>query len=181
VKSLALTKKEKETIFKQYQEWIEKSSALILVEYTGVNMNTLDTIRAKVREAGGEFHVLKNTLARRAFDALDMPLEPSHLVNSTAVGFAFEAAPGVAKALAEFDKSIEAVKIKGGYLGKQVLTANDVKALADLPPLPVVRAQLLGTILAPAGKLVRTLAEPGRQVAAVINAFAEKDAASMAA
>jgi len=178
---LALTKKEKDTIMKQYQEWMEKSNALVLVEYTGVNMKTLDSIRAKVREAGGEFHVIKNTLAKRAFDALGVPVEPGYLVNSTAVGFAFETAPGVAKALAEFEKSTEAVKIKGGYLGKQVLSISDVKALADLPPLPVVRAQLLGTILAPAGKLVRTLAEPGRQVAAVINAYAEKDAAPVAA
>ncbi len=178
---MALTKKEKETIMKQYQEWMEKSSALVLVEYTGVNMNTLDAIRAKVREAGGEFHVIKNTLAKRAFDALGMPVDPGYLVNSTAVGFAFDTAPGVAKALADFDKSTEAVKIKGGYLGKQLLSVDEVKALADLPPLPVVRAQLLGTILAPASKLVRTLAEPGRQVAAVINAYAEKDAASVAA
>lgn len=178
---MALTKKEKETIMKQYQEWMEKSAALVLVEYTGVDMNTLDSIRAKVREAGGEFHVIKNTLAKRAFDTLGIPVEPGFLVNSTAVGFAFEGAPGVAKALAEFDKNSEAIKIKGGYLGKQVMSVNDVKALADLPPLPVVRGQLLGTILAPAGKLVRTLAEPGRQVAAVINAFAEKDAASVAA
>lgn len=178
---MALTKKEKETILAQYQEWLEKSTGIVLVEYTGVNMNTLDSIREKVREAGGEFHVIKNTLAKRAFDALGIPVEPGYLVNSTAVGFAFEGAPGVAKALAEFDKSIEDVKIKGGYLGKQVLSASDVKALADLPPLPVVRAQLLGTILAPAGKLVRTLAEPGRQVAAVIQAFADKDAAPVAA
>ena len=178
---MALTKEEKETITKKYQEWMEKSTALVLVEYTGVNMNTLDSIRAKVREAGGEFHVIKNTLAKRAFDALGMPVEPGYLVNSTAVGFAFESAPGVAKALADFDKSTEAVKIKGGYLGKLVLSVSDVKALADLPPLPIVRAQLLGTILAPASKLVRTLAEPGRQVAAVINAYAEKDATPVAA
>jgi large subunit ribosomal protein L10 len=178
---LALTIKEKETILAQYQEWLEKSNGIVLVEYTGVTMNALDAIRAKVRDAGGEFHVVKNTLAKRAFDALGIPVEPGYLVNSTAVGFAFEGAPGVAKALAEFDKSTEAIKIKGGYLGKQVLSVSDVKALADLPPLPVVRAQLLGTILAPAGKLVRTLAEPGRQVAAVINAYAEKDATPVAA
>ncbi|HCC78205.1 MAG TPA: 50S ribosomal protein L10 [Anaerolineae bacterium] len=178
---MALSKQEKETILAQYQEWLDKSVALVLVEYTGVNMNALDLIRSKVREAGGEFHVLKNTLAKRALDAAGMPVEPDYLENSTAVGFAFADAAGVAKALAEFDKSMDAVKIKGGYLGKQVLSISDVKALADLPPLPVVRAKLLGTILAPAGKLARTLAEPGRQVAAVINAFAEKNAASVAA
>jgi large subunit ribosomal protein L10 len=58
------------------------------------------------------------------------------------------------------------------------LTADGIKALADLPPLPVVRAQLLGTLLAPAGKLVRTLAEPGRMIAAVIKAHAETEPAA---
>ena len=57
------------------------------------------------------------------------------------------------------------------------MSASQVKALADLPPLPVVRAQLLGVLNAPASKLVRTLAEPGRQIAAVIKAFADKDSA----
>ena len=178
---MAITKQEKETILLQYQEWLEKSKAIILVEYTGVKMSELDTIRAKIREAGGEFHVVKNTLAKRALDAAGMAVSPGYLENSTAVGFAFNDAASVAKALADLDKSLEAVKIKGGYLGKQALSINEVKALADLPPLPVVRARLLGTILAPAGKLVRTLAEPGRQVAAVLKAFADKGAASTAA
>lgn len=177
---MAISKQEKKTIMAKYQEWIDKSGALILVEYTGVNMASLDAIRAKVREAGGEFHVVKNTLAKRAFDAAGMPIMAGTLEKSTAVGFAFSNAAGVAKALSDFDKNLDAVKIKGGYLGKQALSVNDVKALADLPPLPVVRAQLLGTILAPAVKLVRTLAEPGRSLAGVLKAFADKGATSVA-
>jgi large subunit ribosomal protein L10 len=178
---LAISKQEKETIMAKYQGWLDKSVAIILVEYTGVNMSNLDTIRAKVRDAGGEFHIVKNTLAKRVFDAAGMPVMAGTLEKSTAVGFAFSDAAGVAKALSEFDKNLEAVKIKGGYLGKQALSVNDVKALANLPPLPVVRAQLLGTILAPAGKLVRTLAEPGRSLAGVLKAFADKSATSVAA
>ena len=73
------------------------------------------------------------------------------------------------------------MKIKAGYLEGRMMTAEEVKALADLPPLPVMRATLLGTLLAPASQLVRTLAEPGRQVAAVIKAYADQDAAPEAA
>jgi large subunit ribosomal protein L10 len=178
---LALTRKEKETITAKYQEWLEKSVALVFIEYSGINMKDLDSIRSKIRETGGEFHIIKNTLAKRAFDSAGIQVGEGYLEKSTAVGFAFEDAPGVAKVLADFDKSVEAVKIKGGYLNKQVIAVDEIKALAELPPLPVVRAQILGTILAPASKLVRTLAEPGRQVAAVINAYAEKDSASVAA
>ena len=65
--------------------------------------------------------------------------------------------------------------MKGGFLGKQFITPVEVKSLADLPPLPVMRARLLGTLLAPASKLVRTLAEPARSLAGVFKAYSEKD------
>lgn len=175
---MALTKQEKEAILVQYQDWINRSQAVILVEYTGVTMKDMDNIRAKVREAGGEFHVIKNTLAKRALDAAGISLVPGYFEKSTAVGFAFKDAAAMARVLSDFDKNLEFIKVKGGFLGKQALSASEIKALANLPPLPVVRAQLLGTLLAPAGKLVRTLAEPGRQVAAVIKAYADKSAAA---
>ncbi|MFC2028351.1 50S ribosomal protein L10 [Chloroflexota bacterium] len=178
---MALTRQEKEALTAQYQEWMEKSIAMVFVEYTGINMKELDSLRANIRESGGEFHIIKNTLAKLAFDAAGIQIGEGYLDRSTAVGFAFEDAPGLAKALADFDKSVESVRIKGGYLDKQLIGSDEIKALAELPPLPVVRAQILGTILAPAGKLVRTLAEPGRQVAAVLNAFAEKNSSSAAA
>ena len=64
---MAVSKERKEEVLATYADWLKKSEAVILVEYTGVKMKDLDNIRAKIREAGGEFHVLKNTLARRAF------------------------------------------------------------------------------------------------------------------
>jgi len=171
---LAVSKEHKEEVLATYAEWIKKSEAVILVEYTGVNMKKLDVIRAKVRESGGEFHVLKNTLARRAFADNGMSFPADYLVRSTAVSFAFSDPASTAKALNDATKGNEFVKVKGGFMGGQVLSAAQVKALADMPPLPVVRAQLLGVLQAPAGKLVRTIREPARGLAAVINAFAEK-------
>jgi large subunit ribosomal protein L10 len=171
---LAISKERKEEILATYAEWLGKSEAVILVEYTGVSMKNLDAIRSKIREAGGEFHVLKNTLARRAFANSGMDLPADFLVNSTAVSFAFSDPASTAKALSEATKGSQFVKVKGGFMGGQVLTAAQVKALADMPPLPVVRAQLLGVLQAPAGKLVRTIAEPARGLAAVIKAFSEK-------
>jgi large subunit ribosomal protein L10 len=67
-------------------------------------------------------------------------------------------------------------KLKGGYLDGRALNGKQVTALADLPPMPVMRAMLLGVLNAPASKLVRTLAEPARQMAAVLKAHAEKPA-----
>jgi large subunit ribosomal protein L10 len=171
---LAVSKERKEEVLATYSEWLKKSQAVILVEYTGVKMKDLDSIRAKVRESGGEFHVVKNTLVRRAFSDNGMSIPDDYLVKSTAVSLAFTDPALTAKALNEATKGSEFVKVKGGFMAGQVLNAVQVKSLADMPPLPVVRAQLLGVLQAPAGKLVRTLAEPARGLAAVIKAFSEK-------
>jgi large subunit ribosomal protein L10 len=178
---LAISKERKEEMLATYAEWLKKSEAVILVEYTGVKMKDLDNIRAKVRESDGEFHILKNTLARRAFADSGMSMPPDFLVQSTAVSFAFSDPASMAKALSDATKGNQFVKVKGGFMSGQTLTAAQVKALADMPPLPVVRAQLLGVLQAPAGKLVRTLAEPARGLAAVIKAFSEKASEANAA
>jgi large subunit ribosomal protein L10 len=172
---LAISKKRKEELVAQYSEWLTNSRAMILAEYKGMSMKDFDTLRAKVREVGGEFHVVKNTLGHIAFQKAGLELKENFFSESTAIGFAFTDAPAVAKTISDFAKSTPMLTVKGGYLGKTALDTQSVTALAELPPLPVVRAQLLGTLLAPASKLVRTLAEPGRQIAAVIRAYAEPE------
>jgi len=171
---LAITKQRKEEVLATYQDWLKRSQAVILVEYTGAKMKDMDAIRAKVRETGGEFHVVKNTLARRVFTDQGMTLPEDYLTKSTAVSFAFIDPAATAKALSDATKGLEFVKVKGGFLAGQQLNPAQVKALAELPPLPIVRAQLLGVLQAPAGKLVRTIAEPARSLASVFRAFSEK-------
>lgn len=174
---MAISKQRKNEMVGEYVDWINQSRALIVSEYIGLSMKQIDELRAKVRETGGEFHVIKNTLGRVAFQEAGLPAPEKMLEGSTAICFAFQDAPSIAKVMAEYAKSSDFLKIKGGYLDKRVIGAEEVKALAELPPLPVMRAQLLGVLSAPAGKLVRTLAEPARQVAAVLKAYAEKEAA----
>jgi len=175
---LALSKERKEETLSEYSDWVRRSQAIILVEYTGAKMKDLDNIRAKVRDSGGEFHVVKNTLVRRVFAENGMELPGDYLVKSTAVSFAFTDPASTAKALTDATKGNEFVKVKGGFMTGRALNAAQVKALSDLPPLPVVRAQLLGVLQAPAGKLVRTIAEPARGLAGVIKAFSEKASAA---
>jgi large subunit ribosomal protein L10 len=178
---LAISKQRKEEVLSQYADWIKRSEAVILVEYTGANMKSIDAIRAKIREAGGEFHIIKNTLARRAFAENGLEVPQDYLLKSTAVSFAFTDPASTAKALTDATKGNEFVKVKGGLMGGKALDAAQVKALADMPPLPVMRATLLGVLQAPAGKLVRTIAEPARGLAAVVKAFSEQSGAPAAA
>jgi len=176
--TLAITKERKNELITHYSEWVKRSKALVLTQYVGLTMKDIDGLRAKVRENGGEFHIIKNTLAKLAFEQAGLQVLQGQFEGSTAIVFAFVDAPATVKTVTDFAKSSEFLKIKGGFLEKQALTPDGVKALAELPPLPVVRGQLLGTLLAPASKLVRTLAEPGRMIAAVIKAHAEPEAAA---
>jgi large subunit ribosomal protein L10 len=173
---LAKSKAQKEAMLAEYMEWLKKSQAVVLVEYTGLKMKDLDVIRARARENGGEFHIVKNTLAKLALEKAGYSVPADYADKSTAIGFAYHDVAAFTKALTEATKGMEAVKVKGGFLDAKALSAAQVKSLASLPPLPVVRSQLLGVLQAPASKLVRTLAEPGRSLACVVKAYSEKAA-----
>jgi large subunit ribosomal protein L10 len=175
---LAFTKEDKEKMLEQYEGWLAKSQAVFLLEYSKMNMKEVDGVRAKARAAGGEMHVVKNTIFGLLLDQLGMDGK-QYLEQSSLVGFAFNDAPALAKVVNDAAKS-DFFKVKGGILNKKAISINDVKALADMPPLPVVRAQLLGVFSAPASKLVRTINEPARGLAAVIKANSEKEEAPAA-
>jgi large subunit ribosomal protein L10 len=170
---LAISKEHKDQLVSQYGDLLKNSQAMIVAEYKGMKQQDLDTLRGKIREIGGEFHIVKNTLLRLAVKNAGLPVQEAFFEGSSAVIFALKDAPATAKSVAEFAKGSEVFKVKGGYLENKLLTAAGVKSLADMPPLPVMRAQFLGVLLAPASKLVRTLAEPARGLAAVIKAHAE--------
>ena len=174
---MAISRKRKKEMVAKYVKWLDRSQAMVVTEYSGLSMKDIDTLRSRVREKGGEFHIVKNTLGTVAFNTAGLDMPEGFLDGSTAVIFAFNDAPETVKVVTDFARTSEFVKIKGGYLEKRSINIDEVKSLADLPPLPVMRAQLLGVLSAPASKLVRTLAEPGRQLAAVLQAYSDKDSA----
>ncbi len=171
---MAFTKEEKSTMLAQYEDLLKKSQAVFVLEYKKMTQKDLDALRAKVREAGGEFHMVKNTLMSLALDNTGVQ-DKSVFDGASIVGFAFSDAPALAKVFNDATRNSEIFKVKGGYLGKQSIKPAQIKALADLPPLPVMRARLLGVLQAPAAQLARTIAEPGRSLASVFRAYSEKE------
>jgi large subunit ribosomal protein L10 len=171
---LAFSKEQKEAIVEQYGQWIDNSKAVYYLTYNKMTMPAINDARAKLRESDSEMRVVKNRLFARVLEEKGYKFDPKTWEGNNVVVFAFEDAPAAAKALAEITKGSEVFAVTGGYLDKALLNAKQVKALADLPSLPVMRSMLLGTILAPASQLVRTLAEPARGLAAVIKANSEK-------
>ncbi|HLF03044.1 MAG TPA: 50S ribosomal protein L10 [Anaerolineales bacterium] len=171
---MAITKKRRAELVRQYSELVKKSEAIVIASYTGLQVKGIDQLRRKVRESAGEFHVVKNTLAAIAMKQAGRPVPEEMLAGSTALGFAFSDVPGVAKAISDFAKDSEFVKVKGGVMGNKVLDSKQVNALASLPPLPVVRAQLLGLLNTPATRLAGIVASGVRQVVNVVKAYSEK-------
>lgn len=171
---MAITKERKEELLRTYAELVKKSEGLILIEYRGLSMKGMDPLRGKVRDAAGELHVVKNTLALKALEAAGRTAPAELFTQTTAVGFAFSDVPAVAKALTAFAKDSEFVKVKGGLLGDKFLSPKDIEALAELPPLPIVRAQLLGLLQAPASRITGAIAGGVRQVVNVVKAYADK-------
>lgn len=170
---MAFSKKQKTEMLELYEEWVQHSEAIFLLEFKKMNMKEIDNLRSKMREAGAQIHVAKNTLLKMAFKKAGIDYS-TLLEGSTLCGFAEKDAASLAKVLSSSIKNSEVFKVKGGFLDGIVISEAEVKALADLPPLPVMRAQLLGVINAPASKLVRTIAEPARSLAAVVKAYSEK-------
>jgi large subunit ribosomal protein L10 len=171
---LAITKKRRAELIRQYGELLKKSEALFIASYNGLDVKGVEQLRRKVRESSGDFRIVKNTLAALALKQAGLPVPEDMLVGSSAIGFAFSDVPGVAKALNDYAKDSEFVKVKGAVMGSKLLNPKQVTALASLPPLPVVRAQLLGLINTPATRLAGTLAGGVRQVVNVIKAYSEK-------
>jgi large subunit ribosomal protein L10 len=174
---MAFSKTKKSEMVSQYEKWIKQSEAIFLLGFNKMNMKEIDNLRSKMRDAGGQMHVTKNTLFKMALEKSGLDYGKL-LEGSTLCGFVENDAASVAKVISISIKNSEVFKVKGAFLDGKMISETDVKALADLPPLPVMRAQLLGTINAPASKLVRTIAEPARSLAAVVKAYSEKQPAA---
>ena len=155
-----------------------KSTGVIVVAHNkGLTANQVLDLRNKMAQAGATVKVAKNRLAKLALDGTDATGIKDLFVGPTMLAYADDpmAAPKVAAA---FAKGNEKFVVLGGALGKTVLDANAVKALAELPSLDELRGKIVGLLQAPATRIAGVLAAPGGQIARVINAYATKEQAA---
>jgi large subunit ribosomal protein L10 len=174
---LAISKERKKELVAQYKELLRANQGLIMTAYSGLRMKELESLRRKIQEFGGDLHIVKNNLAKRAFRELDCPLPEGSLEGPTAIGFASDDLISVAKVIVDLSRETEFVYVKGGVLDGVTYDASQIRQLADLPPLPVVQAQLLSVMQASATRLSGVLAGSLRQLVNVFNAYAEKEPA----
>ncbi|MBF5041176.1 50S ribosomal protein L10 [Aggregicoccus sp. 17bor-14] len=169
-----MLKSEKEELIKELNEKFAKTRTGIVAEFSKLNVETVTKLRKKLREGKVEYKVLKNSLAKRAAKGTPVEVISGDFTGPVAMVLSYDDVVAPAKILSEFIKDMETIKVRSAVVEGRKVNAEGVKALAKMPGLPELRAQILGMLTQPAGKLVRTIAAPGSQLARVIQAYADK-------
>lgn len=170
-----MNKDEKVAVVKNLTDRFGEVSTLFVADYRGLDMPAVTDLRSKLREADAQFSVVKNTLARRA--ALDAGMdEVAGLFSGpTAIAFVQGDAAAVAKALKEFAKGREGLlEIRGGLMDGNLVDADQILEIAELPSREVILAMLLSTINAPATQLVGAINAPARDIVSLLGNWIDK-------
>ena len=168
------TRKQKITALEALKSEFTNVGSAYLVDFKGMTVSEDAELREAVAKAKITYRVVKNTLARRALKEAGRPVPEKLFTQYSAIGFAFTDVAAMAKALTAYAKDSEFVKVKGALLGNSVLSPKEVESLSELPSLPVLRAQFLGLLNAPATRLAGVVASGVRQVVNVVKAYADK-------
>lgn len=167
----------KEARVVEIKERFDAAEAVLLIDYRGLSVKELESLRRKTREAGGEIKVYKNSLTEIAIRELALPNMDEYLQGPTAFVFIDADPVAPAKALTAFQKEHQALELKGGFVQGRVVGAADVKAIATLPSREELIAKLLGTMQNPLRGTVTVLSGPARGLATVLDAIAKQKAA----
>lgn len=181
MKTHAIKMKRKTKLLDTIRDRFSRSSIAIVTDYrgesSGISVKEITELRSRLRERGGEYCVVKNTLARKACAELGVEGLDADLKGPTAIAFGYDDPAGVAKALLDFAKENKAKGVpdfRSGYMDGKVLSKEEIQALADLPTLPQLQTQILGLMLAPHRNTLGLLNAPGRKVAQLLEAWRAK-------
>ena len=164
-------KAEKTATIAELTRLLRDSSMLLVTEYRGVGTADLRRLRQALRPLGTTYHVTKNTLLRRAADDAGVEAIKPALTGPTAIAFVNGDMAEPIKALNDFVRTTRNVMVvKGGVLNNQLLSKDDVTAIAELPPRETLIAQVVGGFQAPIANLVYTLNNPIQALAYTLQA-----------
>lgn len=153
------------------------SGAVVVTHYLGLTVAEMTDLRARLRKEGAALKVVKNTLVKKALDGAAGDKGDALFIGPVAIAYGPDPV-SAAKVVVQYAKENDKLSVVGGLLDQtSVLDQNAVKALASLPSLDQIRAQLIGLLNAPATKVAGVLQAPAGQLARVFNAYATKDAA----
>ena len=168
------TLKAKEAAVSEIQEKMQQAQSVVFVDYRGLTVEEVINLRCKMRDAGVEYKVIKNTMIQRAADKEGIEGLNSILEGPTAVAFGMKDPVSPAKILVDFAKDTKKTEIKGGVLDGKTIDVDGVKYLASLPSKEELLAKMMGSLNAPVTGLVMALSGVMRNLVCALNAIKEQ-------
>jgi large subunit ribosomal protein L10 len=169
-------KEDKEQVVTELTERLRSTDTLLVADYRGLTMTQIDSLRTRLLESGARFTVVKNTLTRRAAEAAGADALLALLEGPTAIAFLEADGDPVAaaKALADTARETRVLAIRGGIMEGRTVSAEEIETLATLPPVDVLRGQVLGAIVAPLSALLALVTAPLQSLHGLIDARIEQ-------
>jgi large subunit ribosomal protein L10 len=165
---MPLSRATKKEILGGYDEAMASAEHAFIIGFKGITVNQVTELRSRVRKSGGQYVVIKNTLARLAVAGKPLEQVREHFVGPTAVVFSKSDPVSLAKVLTEFAKDAPVIEFKAGLVEGQAIAANQVKEIASLPSRNELIAKLLFLLQSPVTRFVRVLAASGPQRLAIV-------------
>jgi len=173
-----LNLEQKKAVVAEIAEVAGSAYSAIAAEYSGLTVEEMTELRVKAREAGVYLRVVKNTLARRAFEDTDFACMQEGLTGQLVLAFSQEDPGSAARVISDFSKSHDKLVVKLVSIGGKLLAASEIEALAKMPTYDQAISMLMAVMKAPVEKLTRTINEvPGKLVRTVAAIRDAKEAA----
>ena len=171
-----MKKEDKERMVAELAERLRTTETLVVADYRGLTMPQIDELRSKLIEHGARFVVVKNTLTRRAAEAAGSDALLALLEGPTAIAFLeSDGDPvAVAKALVDAARATRVLEVRGGLFEGRPIEASEIESLAKLPPVDVLRGQVLGAITSPLTAIVGLFTAPLQDLYGLIDARIEQ-------
>jgi len=165
---------QKKQIADDLQGRFEKSTIVILTDYKGLDVESMNALRRKLREANAEYQVVKNSLLVRASDGNDVTLIKDQFKGPSAVAISYDDPVAPAKVLVDFVKENKKFDFKVGVLNGKILDAEAIKALSSLPSRDVMLSRVLSVMNAVPTSLVTALSDVPRRMVNVLQAIKDQ-------
>ena len=166
---MPLTLSRKKQLIEDYEEGLAAAPHAFLLDFKGITVPQVTALRDKVRDSGGHYAVVKNTLALRAIDGKSLADLKEHFVGPTAVVYSMNDPVALAKALTDFAKDVPALQFKAGLVERRSIAAGQIKDIASLPSREQLLTKLVFLMQSPVTRFVRVLAAVPQQFVVVLD------------
>ncbi len=174
---MPLTLESKKAVVEEVHAIARDAHSLVAAEYRGMSVAEMSELRTQAKQANVHLRVVRNTLARRAFENTGFECTSERLTGPLVLAFSREEPAAAARVVKDFSRTNEHLVVRFLAFDGRALEADEIDALASLPTREEALARLMSVLLAPATKLVRTLAEPHASLVRVLEAYREGQAA----